>query len=145
MHCIPLFLDPSDGVFGRFDLAALCGCHTLNICYVMLSKVVWSEPRVSSEEDMKVGHPVLTELQNTRQSCAPALGSRPSEQSQASFGKLDLALFEPKHDTKMLYQHCIQLPTGRALQNMPEHKSMPITVHLRCRLLRHLTPSCTTL
>ena len=31
----PLFLDPSDGVFGRFDLAALCGCHTLGVCYVM--------------------------------------------------------------------------------------------------------------
>ena len=28
----PLCLDPSDGVFGRFDLAALCGCHTLNVC-----------------------------------------------------------------------------------------------------------------
>ena len=28
----PLFLDPSDGVFGRFDLAALCGCRTLNSC-----------------------------------------------------------------------------------------------------------------
>ena len=27
-----LVLDPSDGVFGRFDLAALCGCHTLNVC-----------------------------------------------------------------------------------------------------------------
>ena len=27
----PLCLDPSDGVFGRFDLAALCGCHTLNV------------------------------------------------------------------------------------------------------------------
>ena len=25
-------LDPFDGVFGRFDLAALCGCHTLNVC-----------------------------------------------------------------------------------------------------------------
>ena len=26
-----------DGVFGRFDLAALCGCHTLNVwlCYVI--------------------------------------------------------------------------------------------------------------
>jgi hypothetical protein len=23
---------PSDGVFGRFDLVALCGCHTLNVC-----------------------------------------------------------------------------------------------------------------
>ena len=36
MHCDllwkPLCLDPSDGVFGRFDLAALCGCHTLNVC-----------------------------------------------------------------------------------------------------------------
>ena len=29
---IPLFLDPSDGAFGRFDLAALCGCGTLNFC-----------------------------------------------------------------------------------------------------------------
>ena len=34
-HCV---LDPSDGVFGRFDLAALCGCHTLNVCYVMLNR-----------------------------------------------------------------------------------------------------------
>ena len=25
-------LDPSDGVFGRFDLPALCVCHTLNGC-----------------------------------------------------------------------------------------------------------------
>jgi hypothetical protein len=25
-------LVPSDGVFGRFDLAALRGCHTLNVC-----------------------------------------------------------------------------------------------------------------
>ena len=25
----------SYGVFGRFDLAALCGCHTLNVRYVM--------------------------------------------------------------------------------------------------------------
>ena len=31
-----VFWDPSDGVFGRFDLAALGGCHTLNVCYVML-------------------------------------------------------------------------------------------------------------
>ena len=23
------------GVFARFDLAALCGCHTFNVCYVM--------------------------------------------------------------------------------------------------------------
>ena len=33
-HCV--LADPSDGVFGRFDLAALGGCHTLNVCYVML-------------------------------------------------------------------------------------------------------------
>ena len=32
-HCV---LDPSDGVFGRFDLAALGGCHTLNVCYVVM-------------------------------------------------------------------------------------------------------------
>ena len=34
-----VFLNPSDGVFGRFDLAALDGCHTLNefvmLCYVI--------------------------------------------------------------------------------------------------------------
>jgi hypothetical protein len=28
----PFVLLPSDGVFGRFDLAALCGCHTLYVC-----------------------------------------------------------------------------------------------------------------
>ena len=33
-------MDPSDGVFGRFDLAALGGCHTLNVCYVMLYRVL---------------------------------------------------------------------------------------------------------
>ena len=33
---IPLFLDPSDGAFGRFDLAALCGCRTLNFFFVCL-------------------------------------------------------------------------------------------------------------
>ena len=33
---IPLFLDPSDGAFGRFDLAALCGCRTLNFCFFVL-------------------------------------------------------------------------------------------------------------
>ena len=33
---IPLFLDPSDGAFGRFDLAALCGCRTLNFCLFVI-------------------------------------------------------------------------------------------------------------
>jgi len=33
----PLCLDPSDGVFDRFDLAALCGCHTFNLCYVIFA------------------------------------------------------------------------------------------------------------
>jgi hypothetical protein len=28
----PFVLVPLDGVFGRFDLAALRGCHTLNVC-----------------------------------------------------------------------------------------------------------------
>ena len=40
---IPLFLDPSDGAFGRFDLAALCGCRTLNFClfvYIASGKAV---------------------------------------------------------------------------------------------------------
>ena len=39
-HCV---VDPSDGVFGRFDLAALCGCHTLKVCCCCCSWVVhWS-------------------------------------------------------------------------------------------------------
>ena len=33
MPCLQL---RKDGVFGRFDLAALGGCHTLNVCYVMM-------------------------------------------------------------------------------------------------------------
>jgi hypothetical protein len=28
----PFVLVPSDGVFGRFDQAALRGCHTSNVC-----------------------------------------------------------------------------------------------------------------
>jgi hypothetical protein len=32
----PFVLVPSDGVFGRFDLAALRGCHTLNVCLFVL-------------------------------------------------------------------------------------------------------------
>ena len=39
---IPLFLDPSDGVFGRFDLAALCGCRTLNFCLFCLFLIMGS-------------------------------------------------------------------------------------------------------
>jgi hypothetical protein len=31
----PLVLVPSDGVFGRFDLAALRGCHTFNVWFVL--------------------------------------------------------------------------------------------------------------
>ena len=38
---IPLFLDPSDGAFGRFDLAALCGCRTLNFCLFVC--LLWRE------------------------------------------------------------------------------------------------------
>ena len=33
IHCV---LNPSNGVLGRFDLATLCGCHTLNVCCVMI-------------------------------------------------------------------------------------------------------------
>ena len=40
---IPLFLDPSDGVFGRFDLAALCGCRTLNFCLFVLELLLLSD------------------------------------------------------------------------------------------------------
>jgi hypothetical protein len=32
----PSVLVPSDGVFGRFDLVALCGCHTLKCLFVCL-------------------------------------------------------------------------------------------------------------
>jgi hypothetical protein len=32
----PSVLVPSDGVFSRFDLVALCGCHTLNVCLFCL-------------------------------------------------------------------------------------------------------------
>ena len=39
---VPLFLDPSDGVFGRFDLAALCGCRTLTFCLFVLLLGWWS-------------------------------------------------------------------------------------------------------
>ena len=28
----PLYMDPSDGVCSRFDLTALCGCHTSKVC-----------------------------------------------------------------------------------------------------------------
>ena len=44
---IPLFLDPSDGAFGRFDLAALCGCRTLNFFFcdmaspTVVTQVCW--------------------------------------------------------------------------------------------------------
>ena len=41
----PLFLDPSAGVFGRFDLAALCGCHTLDVCLFTCLRAV-QESRV---------------------------------------------------------------------------------------------------
>jgi hypothetical protein len=33
----PFALVPSDGVFGRFDLAALRGCHTLNVCLFVMA------------------------------------------------------------------------------------------------------------
>ena len=36
-------MDPSDGVFGRFDLAALCGCRTLNVCLFVCLKAAKAE------------------------------------------------------------------------------------------------------
>jgi hypothetical protein len=33
----PFVLVPSDGLFGRFDLAALRGCNTLNVWFFLLS------------------------------------------------------------------------------------------------------------
>ena len=49
-----LFLDPSDGVFGRFDLAALCGCRTLNFCLFCLfdSESETDLPGTSSDEEL---------------------------------------------------------------------------------------------
>jgi hypothetical protein len=41
----PSVLVRSDGVFGRFDLVALCGCHTLNVClFVCLFVGGWPIP-----------------------------------------------------------------------------------------------------
>jgi len=37
-------------VFGRFDLAALCGCHTLNVCCVMLCYVTRPYMMVPEED-----------------------------------------------------------------------------------------------
>ena len=49
----PLFLDPSDGVFGRFDLAALCGCRTLIFCLlVCLSIFACASPSVFCQSEM---------------------------------------------------------------------------------------------
>jgi len=38
------------GVFGRFDLAALCGCHTLNVCYVMFHTSGGCKPQPLSSQ-----------------------------------------------------------------------------------------------
>ena len=42
------------GVFGRFDLAALGGCHTLNVCYVMLTcarrNLIWGSCKAVTYE-----------------------------------------------------------------------------------------------
>ena len=46
---IPLFLDPSDGAFGRFDLAALCGCRTLNFCLFVCYGFLFDEPKLPLE------------------------------------------------------------------------------------------------
>ena len=54
---IPLFLDPSDGVFGRFDLAALCGCRTLNFC-LFVTHNLWSGAQIDPlhEHNPKQAH-----------------------------------------------------------------------------------------
>jgi hypothetical protein len=45
----PHILVPSDGVFGRFDLAALRGCHTFNVCLFekkcSICSTIWSAVR----------------------------------------------------------------------------------------------------
>ena len=41
----PLSLDPSDGVFGRFDLAALCGCRTFNFCLLFVCYIQGNAPK----------------------------------------------------------------------------------------------------
>ena len=50
---IPLFLDPSAGAFGRFDLAALCGCRTLNFCLFVCLLLMEHYVHVQ-EEDMGI-------------------------------------------------------------------------------------------
>ena len=56
----PLFLDPSDGVFGRFDLAALCGCRTfeevpLFVC--LYKQLVLFECQPAGKANVKVWQP----------------------------------------------------------------------------------------
>ena len=51
MVWIPLFLDPSDGAFGRFDLAALCGCRTLNFCLFVLFAACIEVTRIRNMAD----------------------------------------------------------------------------------------------
>ena len=60
---IPLFLDPSDGVFGRFDLAALCGCRTLNFCLFCFQLLV-QQP--SSDETCTL---LLSDISNIYRLC----------------------------------------------------------------------------
>jgi hypothetical protein len=43
-----LFLVPSDGVFGRFDPAAMRGCHTLSVCLFVHVPEAASVPPPSS-------------------------------------------------------------------------------------------------
>jgi hypothetical protein len=45
----PSVLVPSDGVFGRFDLVALCGCHTLNVCFVLFADVLTSSVNIAKQ------------------------------------------------------------------------------------------------
>jgi hypothetical protein len=45
----PSVLVPSDGVFGRFDLVALCGCHTLNVCLFVCIQGNQGLPHVGSK------------------------------------------------------------------------------------------------
>ena len=48
LHCV--WIHPI-GVCGRFDLAALCGCHTLNVCLFVISK-----PLVTGSTDFETNH-----------------------------------------------------------------------------------------
>ena len=85
-------LNPSDGVFGCFDLAALCGCHTLNACCFMLcySSGRSSQGNGSSNQQTQRRHPQL-EQQEGQQQPSPVAAGRGSSSNNNNNKHLRLA------------------------------------------------------